>query len=207
MYSPKDFDNLPWNPLKIKKNVEEQWRPFQAYKEFQQSLRGMDKDLFLNMMCLSYHKDSLLVQDYDNINDRIHKSLSLLGVEHKNGEYKKDILEVIEHRNRAADMMIIRFCSLQNNQRYTLLVTLSISYDKLMKQIYDETIDGGMEKAEMLGKMNKTANELLKSIDQLKKEVFVNDKEIASAADEEMLSYARIPGYPELVAHAKIQIN
>lgn len=207
MYSPKDFDNLPWNPLKVSKKVDEQWKPFAAYKEFQLPLNGMDRDMFLNYMCLVYHKDSVLVQDFDNITDRKHKALDLLGADHKDGFYSKAVEDVLNHKNRNADYMVIRFCSLQNNQRYTLLTTLSISYDRLMKDIYDKASSGDMDGAKDINIMNKTANDILASIDKLKKEVFVNDKEVASSADEEMLSYARIPGYPELIAHGKISVN
>lgn len=207
MYNVKDFDNLPWNPLKEKKGIENLWKPFLAYKEFGYPLRGLDKDFFFNYMCLVYHFKSVLVQDFESPKDRKYKALDLLEIPSKDGKYSQAIEKMLNHENTSADLMIIRFCSLQNNQRYTLYITLGISYDKLMKKMYEQ-IDGKdlFSSAKEINALNSSANNLLESIDKLKKELFYNDMEVANQSDEEILSYARVPGYPEMFAHGKLEL-
>jgi hypothetical protein len=208
MYADKDFDNLPWNPIRVKKDVDQQWRPLTAYKEFQYPLGNLDRDLFLNYMCLVYHKDSVLVADFENAKDRKYKALELLDVPHSNGKYSEHIERLINNNHESADLMIIRFCSLLNNQRYSLFVTLGMTYDKLMKQIYETSQQEDLVNAvKDTGTLNKHANDILRSLDDLKKELFAKDKHISDKADEEFLSYARVPGYPEMLAHGKIEIR
>lgn len=208
MYKPIDFDNLPWNPLRTKKKVADYYKAFSEYKEFQQELKGVEKDLFFNFMGLVYHKDSLLVKDYENITDRQYKALELLEVPVKDGSYAKPIEDIIKHKNVTADKMIVRFCSLMNNQRYTMFVTIGMNYDKLMFKINAEVSGNDIESGiENLAKFTKQADETLKMLDKLKKEIFVGDVEVANKADEELLNYARVPGYPELYASGKFQIK
>lgn len=208
MYKPVDFDNLPWNPLRTKKKVADYYKAFGAYKEFQQDVKGIDKDLLFNLIGLVYHKECLLVKDYENITDRQYKALELLDVPVKNGEYPKVIEDIIKHKNVVADKMIIRFCSLMNDQRYTMFVTIGMNYDKLMFKINQEVSGNDIETGiENLAKFTKQADETLKMLDKLKKEIFVGDVEVASKADEELLNYARVPGYPELYASGKFEIK
>ena len=202
MYTVRDFDNLPWNPLKDKKDIESKWK-FKAYKEFNEKLdKNLNKDLFYNIMCLVYHRDSQLVIDIDNVSMRYEKALELLNIKpDKNNKYEKGIQDLLEYKNLAALKMIYRFCSVIGDLRFKTFIALSINYDKKLLELMSNN------DIEDLTKFNKALNDTLANIEKLQKEVFSKDETVANEAESEILLYARMPGFPELIASGKRKID
>lgn len=202
MYTVKDFDNLPWNPLKEKKDIESKWK-FKSYAEFNIPMdKKFNKDLFYNLMCLVYHRESQLVTDIDNVSIRYQKALELLNIAPKeDGKFEKNIQDILDYKNVLALKMIYRFCSVIGDFKYKTYIALSIAYDKELMSL----IDGS--DVEKFDKVNKAINDTIVNLEKLKKEIFSKDDRVADQSNEEILSYARTPGYPELVAHGKIKIE
>lgn len=201
MYTVRDFNILPWNPLKEKKDVESKWK-FKAYKEFNESLGRLDKDTFYNIMALVYHIDSQLVIDIENVSIRYQKALELLNIKSdKNGKYAKPIQDLLEYKNLSALKMIYRFCSVIGDLKYKTYIALSISYDKNLLDLMS------MSDIEDINKFNKATSDILSNIEKLKKEIFSRDDKVADESNEEILSYARMPGFPELIASGRKTIE
>ena len=203
MYTVRDFDTLPWNPLKEKKDIESKWK-FRTYSEFNATLdKKLDRDLFYNIICLVYHRDSQLVIDIDNVSIRYQKAFELLNikVDKKTGKYDPEIQKLIEYKNLVALKMIYRFCSVIGDLRYKTLIALSINYDKKLLELMSNN------DIEDLAKFNKALSDTLLNIEKLKKEVFSKDERVADESNDEILSYSRMPGYPELLASKRKTID
>ena len=101
------------------KDIESKWK-FKAYKEFNEKLdKNLNKDLFYNIMCLVYHRDSQLVIDIDNVSMRYEKALELLNIKpDKSNKYEKGIQDLLEYKNLPALKMIYRFCSVIGDLRF-----------------------------------------------------------------------------------------
>lgn len=202
MYTAKDFDILPWNPLKDKKDLESKWK-FKVYQEFSLPLdRRLNRDLFYNIMCLVYHRNSQLVIDIDNVSIRYQKALELLNVAPlADGKYERHIQDLIEYKSAPAIKMIYRFCSVIGDLKYKTFISLSTAYDKKLSELSE------VNDVEEMGKFNKAIDEIIVNIEKYRKEIFAKDEQIADESNDEILSYARMPGYAEMVAFDKIKIE
>lgn len=207
MYKKEDFDNLFWNPYGNPKDVRKLWNTLNLYKEFNGKLFNIDEDLFFNYMALVYHKESVLVKDYDNVFDRKVKAFEFLS----NIPYSKftnEMNNIINGGNYVANRMCIRFCTLQKSQEYSLLSVSVISYDKLLFEMEREASDTD-NIAKAIENAEKTQANLMKILDRinsLKKIVFMSDKILETEVDEDLLKYSRIEGITEMVVKGKIKI-
>lgn len=211
-YKKDDFDNLFWNPLRNPKKVREQWSKFDLYKEFETKnfeMLEVDEDLLFNYILLTFHKECVIVKDYDNLLDRKHKVLDILGVKtNKDGLYPAGMELIIIGGSPTANKMIHRFCTLQNNQKYSTLCALGNNYDRILYRLVNEADEEDMAKAiELSAKSTKDLRALMDEIEKYKKEIFLGDKIVADNSDDDFLSYARVAGFPELIGAGKIKIN
>lgn len=207
-YNEHDFTLTPWNPFLEKEGIRSKWNPLSEYKEFQVSVPDIDEDLFLNYMLCVYHKASPFVRDYESARERKMRTLDFFGVEKHDGNYKSGIQDILDGKNRIANSYIHRFCTLQNDQLFSMLQINMMAYDKLMhKMIGDIDKEDDTEKVAIITeKTSAELEKLLKRIQEQKKQFYQKDIEIIDTQDQEFLSYARVPGYPELIAHGHVSI-
>lgn len=207
-YKKDDFSNLPWNPFDNPTGVKKLYPPLTLYKEFSLDLLGTDKDLFYNFMVMNYHRESILVKDYDVIKDRKEKALEILDVDkNKSDKWPVNIERIINGSNDAANKMILRFCTLQNSQKYSLLCAMGTNYDRILFRLSEEAnITDINEAVTLSAKSFQELEKMSAQIDKLKKEVFSGDMKAADEADNDFISYSRVAGYPELIMVGKEKI-
>lgn len=206
MYKKEDFDNLYWNPFGNPKGVRKLWNTLNLYSEFNQNLVIIEEDLFFNYMELVYHKDSIMVKDYDNINDRKIKAFEFL-LEESFSKFSSGVKRIINGDNSTANKMCIRFCTMQKSQEYALLATSYIAYDKLLFEMERNLREGDISDAIiMTEKTQGSLEKMLNRINELKKVVLMSDKIIESEVDDDLLKYARVEGITELVVKGKVKM-
>lgn len=206
MYKKEDFDNLYWNPFGNPKGVRKLWNTLNLYSEFNENLEIIEEDLFFNYMELVYHKDSIMVKDYDNINDRKIKAFEFL-LEESFSKFSSGVKRIINGDNSTANKMCIRFCTMQKSQEYALLATSYIAYDKLLFEMERNLIEGDISDAIiMTEKTQGSLEKMLNRINELKKVVLMSDKIIESEVDDDLLKYARVEGITELVVKGKVKM-
>jgi hypothetical protein len=206
MYKKEDFDNLYWNPFGNPKGVRKLWNTLNLYNEFNQNLVIIDEDLFFNYMELVYHKDSIMVKDYDNVNDRKIKAFEFL-LEESFSKFPSGVKRIINGDSSTANKMCIRFCTMQKSQEYALLATSYIAYDKLLFEMERNLREDDISEAIiMTEKTQGSLEKMLNRINELKKTIFMSDKIIESEVDDDLLKYARVEGITELIVKGKINI-
>ncbi len=206
MYKKEDFDNLYWNPFGNPKGVRKLWNTLNLYSEFNQNLVIIEEDLFFNYMELVYHKDSIMVKDYDNINDRKIKAFEFL-LEESFSKFSSGVKRIINGDSFMANKMCIRFCTMQKSQEYALLATSYIAYDKLLFEMERNLREGDISDAIiMTEKTQGSLEKMLNRINELKKVVLMSDKIIESEVDDDLLKYARVEGITELVVKGKVKM-
>lgn len=208
LYKKEDFDNLFWNAFGNPKNVRTLWNTLNVYEEFQADLGGINEDLFFNYMEMVYHRDCVMVKDFDNTSDRKIRAFESLGEEKKKaGLFSVKVQEILDGKNKAANRMIIRFCALQHSQKWALLTVSSQSFDRLLFRMMDKSEEKDIEDAATeTDKIQKTLNNMLKNMEALKKEIFMGDMTTAADSDEDFLSHARVPGFTERIVRGDIRI-
>jgi hypothetical protein len=206
MYNKEDFENLFWNPHGNPKDVRKLWNTLNLYKEFQESL-PVKEDLFFNYMEMVYHKQSVMVKDFENIKDRKVKAMEIL-LSKNSKDFNNDVISIIDGKNSSANRMAIRFCTLQQSQEYSLLMVSSISYDRMLfKMQQDSESQDVVEAVAVTEKTQKQLHDMLKRISEMKRQIFMSDKNLESEADDDFLSHARVEGFTELVVRKKIKIT
>lgn len=208
MYKSADFDNLFWNPYNNPSGVRKLWNTLNLYKEFQEKISGIKEDVFFNYMELVYHKDCVMLKDFENINDRKSKALELLGIKKTKNNYPDGVQEILDGNNFIANKMIIRFCTLQKSQEFSLLTISNTTFDRLMFRMLEEAENVDMEKAvKNTRALQKQLGEILTDINAYKKSIFMGDSKVENDIDEELLAHARVEGFTEMVVRGKIKIN
>ena len=207
MYKKEDFENLYWNPYGNPKGVRKLWNTLNLYKEFREDLGEVDEDLFFNYMELVYHKESVMVKDFDSIHDR-----KVMAFEMLSGKTLQNFTDwmrdIINGANSVANRMCIRFCTIQKSQEYSLLAISALSYDKLLFDM--ESLiqnEGSIENTIIVTeKAQADLAKMLARINELKKGLFMADKILEADVDDDLLKHARVEGITEMVVKGKIKI-
>lgn len=203
-YTADDFRLLPWNPLTERKGIIDKWAPFKQYNEFKEKL-SVDKDKFLNFMCLSYHKRSVLHEDYPDANDRSRVAAKIAGWQPKSGNFfVPEIEDILNCKNTIANKMIVRFCILQNDLEYGAMVSTTLAMTRLMFDTQNVAAsDASVSERQVdISKMFKSIKDILRELDEAKERIFYN-KELGEEINAELMSHERIPGFPEIRAKLK----
>lgn len=200
-YEADDFNKCPWNPMIDSGNVMDLWKPFKSYPEFEPKYLSGEKSKFLNFVCMAYHKNSPLINDYNNPQERKRMAASLAGFRAKghSGLFRPEVENFINGENEIANKMIIRFLWLQDSMKFTALMVAYKNIDKLLFRIEKSSDRENLEDA--IDETTKDINKLYTMLDMLetrKQELMLGDEDVIKAADGILAHIAVVPpGWPE----------
>lgn len=213
----EDFEKLQYNVHAVEKDADilKAFPDLTRFKEFSEPLvkfvlkekdwvpeqLNLDRNMVLRYVFYCYDKKTPFLSEKNLIRRKILCVQEAGFVAGKDGNFHKEVDDVLRGYNEVVNRMIVRFVRNQRDLRYALLVSgLENYYDNINKLTEIRKKDDAKDSSLKTDLFNST-KKMLDDLELLSDEVFNNDKELMFTADqlgEE--ENGRILSYPEHIA-------
>lgn len=173
----KDFATLKWRidelPLS-KKCVDEFPELKNIFLEFlNYKTETLTTDLLMRLIIFCYDRKSPFTEKIDNIMERKVAVLNYLQVSDKNGQFPKDVQDIVKSSDAKTAKMIYQFCKFQDSLTYFALVTTVETYIQMNEQL-GSSMDGAKDNKDTVDVMIKL-EKVEERIEKLSAKLFKQD--------------------------------
>lgn len=197
VFKENDFAKMKYN-ISLLKEGEDPVHHFEDLKRLEsfKNYKKKDRPELVRYILLMYDKNSPFVRNFSSYEKRQVETAAFVGYP---ADKKKLVNErLFELKDEDVINMIIDFCKLMADLKWTALISNLQTFYQYQKAIYEEVVDvkGDTDKlkaAEIKSKLLKECDQIIERVEQYEKDIFIGDNNLMDLAKPRRIS-------PELLA-------